>query len=221
MLDSDEAVYVETAEIKRGLVSPAEPFASFIQEMRTLFPDAAILNARYETATAGGETPPLLNVIIEYDAAQAQFIDSNGIFDKEKQSLSLAAFARAISATGHSEFDLTDLFVVFSPFERLARTAANEKVKAEEIERLALQIQNKGVWKIKTFFDGVDFLFWTDEQMNNASAQLKQDFKDAYDELVRPHDEFGYLVARSLHYNFNSKETFERDYHANWSYYYR
>ena len=40
-------------------------------------------------------------------------------------------------------------------------------------------------------------------------------------ELLRPHDEFGYLSRWRFAVRFDSKENFDRKYDANWFYYFK
>jgi hypothetical protein len=103
-----------------------------------------------------------------------------------------------------------------------AKQEADSHISETDIEALKKRIANPDLWGISRCFGYVTFFFFTDEQVKNYEAQGKKDeYATMYFEILKPHDEFGYLKRRHLKIGFDSKQNFDENYESNWYYYYK
>jgi hypothetical protein len=111
---------------------------------------------------------------------------------------------------------------VFSSFAPLARQEADSRVTDKQVEGLRRSLAETALWTIARCFGRVDFMFYTDEQARaHAKAGFLDTYADSYFELLRPHDEFGYLSRSRFAVRFDSKENFEKKYDGSWFYYFK
>jgi len=218
MLSPTDASYIATKKIKLGKAPLKSPFRECVERLRAEFPGVSILNAFHERIPP--HNIPRLTVVVEYEEEQRRFFDDVGDYDKEKQERAAAIFREALKAARNDLYGTRELFVIFSDFEGVARIEANARVKEIEIERLRRRMGPDSIWAINRILDRVDFLFYTDAELNGPTSGLKRRLAEAYDALVAPHDEFGYLARRPITPVFSSKETFDRDYASSWFHYY-
>ena len=218
MLSPSDPAYVATKKIRLGKAQLKSPFKECVKGLRAEFPDISILNAFHERIPP--HNIPRLTVVVEFEEEQRRFFDDVGNYDKEKQEKAAAILREALKAARNDLFDTGNLLVIFSDFEGVARIEANARVKEIEIERLRRRMGPDSIWAIKSILDRVDFLFYTDAELNGPTDGLKRRLAEAYDALVAPHDEFGYLARRPITPVFSSKETFDRDYASSWFHYY-
>lgn len=219
MLSPDDPAYVATKKIRLGKARLKPPFSECVERLRTAFPGVSILNAYHELVPP--DRTPRLTVVVEYEEEQQLFFDDVGNYDKSKQTKAAGIFRDALNAARTDLFDTRNLFVIFSDFEGVARIEANEKVREIEMERLRRKMGPDSIWTIRRILDRVDFLFYRDAELNGPTGGLKNRLAEAYNALVAPHDEFGYLAKRPITPVFSSKETLDRDYNGNWLHYYR
>jgi hypothetical protein len=163
---------------------------------------------------------PRLQVIVEYEAHAKKF--HKGVnFDRDKQALVADKFLEIIGRDSGLGFDVDGLFVVFSAFAPIAMQEADSLISKEELESLRKCINNPDLWDISRCFGHVTFFFYTDEQAKSAEKKgLHHDYADKYFELLKPHDEFGYLRRCDFKANVDSKQNFDENYQSNWFYYY-
>jgi len=65
-------------------------------------------------------------------------------------------------------------------------------------------------------------MFFTDEQAKTLEAKgLKEIYARMYFEILKPHDEFGYLAEGKFTVSFDSKQNFDDNFESNWYYYYK
>ena len=143
-------------------------------------------------------------------------------FNQKKQNAIELQFREIINRQTDHDYDVEGLFVVFSAFSPLARQEADSKISEKEIESLKRRINNPEIWEISRCFGHVTFMFYTDAQVEKYTAKdIKTEYKSMYFELLRPHDEFGYLSEDNFEVDFDSKQNFEENYKGNWFYYYK
>ena len=219
MLSPTDAAYVATKKIKLGAAKLKSPFKECVARLRDAFPGVSILNAWHDVVPP--DRLPRLTVVVEYDHEQQFFIDDQGNYDRAKREKAAEIFRDVLKEQRNDLFDADDLFVIFSDFEGVARMEANAKVKEIEMERLRRRMGPDRIWAIERILDRVDFLFYTDTELNGPIDGFKKRLAEGYAALVAPHDEFGYLAKRPVTPVFSSKETFDRDYRSSWFNYYR
>ena len=98
---------------------------------------------------------------------------------------------------------------------------AGSRISETDIEALKKRIANPDLWKSRRELSRVTFFFFTDEQVTRYEAQGKRDeYATMYFEILKPHDEFGYLKRRRFKISFDSKQNFDENYESNWFCYY-
>lgn len=164
---------------------------------------------------------PRLQIILEHPSHAQKF--RRGVnFDPGEQQAIAEKFLEIIGRDDTHNFDVDGLFVVFSAFSRLAKEEADSQISDAEIQDLKTRIGNPDLWEISRCFGHVTFFFFTDEQTKRYEAQgNKEEYARMYFEILRPHDEFGYLKEKHFEVSFDSKQNFDENYKSNWFYYYR
>jgi hypothetical protein len=167
---------------------------------------------------------PRLEIVLEWERDQLKFRGENlglGFYDRVKQDEVISKFKSLIAEQGQT-YRTDGLFVCFTGFEAVARVEANLKITQADLDHLRLRLDNSELWTISRVFDSATFFFYTDVQAKaSETTGLRQTYTEAYEKLVAPHDEFGYLKKRGIHVYFDSKENLDINYQSNWLYYYR
>lgn len=217
MIVSSDQDYKETKRIKQGKQSVPEPFQELAEWISNKW-SVSVLNVRYDSANS--LHAPRIQVVLEYKSDAQKF--HHGVnYDKKKQEAVAEKFLEIIGRDPSHEFDVDRLFVIFSSFAPIAKQEADSKITNGEIESLKRKIGNPDLWKISRCFGHVTFLFFTDEQVERYEAQGKKgEYAKLYFEILKPHDEFGYLEQEAFEVNFDSKQNFDENYQSNWYYYY-
>ncbi|EMI24347.1 hypothetical protein RESH_05068 [Rhodopirellula europaea SH398] len=109
---------------------------------------------------------------------------------------------------------------MFSAFAPIAKEEADGLIPELEIKALKKRIANPDLWEISRCFGHVTFFFFTDEQVKKHEGK-KDEYAAMYFELLKPHDEFGYLKRIQFKINFDSKQNFDNNFESNWYYYYK
>lgn len=217
MITASDREYKATKCIKQGkkrLKPPFDELAAWIGENWGV----NALNVVYDRRNS--LHAPRLQVIVEYEAHAKKF--HKGVnFDRDKQASVADKFLEIIARDSGLGFDVDGLFVVFSAFAPIARQEADSLISEEELELLKKSINNPDLWDISRCFGHVTFFFYTNEQAKSAESKgLLDDYADKYFELVKPHDEFGYLRRFDFKASVDSKQNFDENYQSNWFYYY-
>lgn len=123
---------------------------------------------------------------------------------------------------GNVEPERTKWFVSYAAFAPVALSEATSNVPKEKVKLLAREFSTVGVWRIERFFDCAIVMFNTESkrllaQKNGVNEQIQK----AWQQLLRPYDEFGILEHVSPRTKFDSKEVFDRDYNSSWMAYFR
>ena len=210
--------YKETKQIKLGKTQLAAPF----DELATWISDrwrVTVLNVIYSPRNE--LHPPRIQVILEHDRDAQVFRDGYN-FDRKAQLDIASQFRQIVNRELYCEYDDNGLFVVFSAFAPLAREEADSKISDGEIDALKRRIGNPDLWEISRFFGQVTFMFFTDAQAKEHSAQgLQVEYARMYFEILKLHDEFNYLTQEGFSVTFDSKQNFDDNYQSNWFYYYK
>ena len=160
-----------------------------------------------------------MQVILEHEKDVQKF--RKGLnYDEQKESAIAARFRKLIRRHGSPRFDVAGLFVVFSAFAPIAKIEADDRLSAQDLEALKNRIPD--LWEISRFFGHVTFMFYTDEQAKSYEAMGKKDvYARMYCNMLKPYDEFGYLVEEEFTVAFDSKQNLDKNYNGNWWKYYR
>ena len=220
MITPFDREFKATKRIKQGkkkLKSPFDELAQWISSTRRV----NVLNVIYDRANSMHN--PRLQVILEHKSELFRFQKGYlGNFIAKEQKSIAKKFIEIIDRDGIQGFDLDGLFVVFSAFAPIAREDADQQVSDREIKELKLKIENPDLWEISRCFGKVTFFFYTDDQVKLYEQRgMKELYAQRYFELLKPHDEFGYLSLGSYQVFFDSKENFDNNYEGSWFYYYR
>lgn len=218
VITSSDSEYKATKLVKQGKAVLAPRFEELARWIAATW-GVTILNVIHEGRNA--LRPPRLQVILEYQREAEIFRDGFN-FDREKQSAIKTRFLAIIGREGASAYDVDGLFVVFSAFDRLAKEEADSRILDTELDALRLQIGDPGLWLISRCFGRVTFFFYTDAQAKHSeNAGKKQEYAKRYFELLRPHNEFGYLDEQTYTVSFDSKQNLDENYEGSWFNYYR
>lgn len=216
MILSTDNDYQETKLIKQGKKKIGPRFEGLAAWINVEY-DVNVLNVYYERiASDYNEHFLRLSIIFEYERDELKFRDDYlGVFDPEKQKVVAAKFGELVN-------EPKEVFVVFSSFEPIARSEANEAIPQTVIKSLKEKFANPQIWEISRFSTGVTFFFYTARQVHeNTQNGYKNILADAYFELLKRYDEFDYFRRESFSIGLDSKENFDNNYQSNWYYYYK
>lgn len=218
LITSSDKEYKATKRIKQGRVQLAAPFdelAAWISEKWGV----TVLNVVYEGRN--DLHAPRIQVILEHHDDAESFRDGYN-FDEKKQNAIATQFLEIITRRPDHGYDVDGLFVVFSAFAPIAKEEADTRITKSEIDGLKRQIANPDLWEISRCFGHVTFMFYTDAQAEEYAANgMKNEYANKYFELLKQHDEFGYLSEDEYSVQFDSKQNFDDNYQSNWYYYYK
>jgi hypothetical protein len=217
LITSSDNEYQATKRIKQGKARLAAPFTELAAWISDRW-HVIVLNVIYDHRN--NLHAPRIQVILEHETEAQRFRDGFN-FDSRKQQEVAAKFRQMVSGDS-CQYDLTGLFVVFSAFATIAREEADSKITESEIDALKKRIGNPDLWVISRFFGHVTFMFHTDAQAKEYAAKGKQsEYAQKYFEILKPHDEFGYIAQDSFIVAFDSKQNFDDKYQSNWYYFYK
>jgi hypothetical protein len=218
LITSFDREYKSTKRIKQGkarLRAPFEELAEWISSTRRV----TVLNVIYDRANS--LRPPRLQVIVEHPNQEKKFLKGFN-FDRRQQKAIAKKFLEIIDRDGKHKFDVEGLLVVFLAFSPLALEEANSRVSEKDIKALQTRIANPDLWDIIRCFGHVIFFFFTDKQVKEAEVQgKKEEYATMYFDILKPHDEFGYLKRNKLKVFFDSKQNFDENYQSSWYCYFR
>lgn len=219
MITHHDRDYKATKLIQQGRASLDPPFRELAEWIGDQW-GVSVLNIIYDHRDE--LHAPRLQIVLEFMDHVRGFRDGLN-FDAHKAEAIIRRFAEIVSRQGQHDFDLDGLFVVFSAFERWAIAEANAKISDREIENLVKEIGNPDLWIIERHFvDRISFMFYTDEQAERYRRLGKQrEYSLAYADVLKRHDEFGYLDANKFEIVLDSKESFTRKFSGNWMNYRR
>jgi hypothetical protein len=213
-----DSEYKATKRIKQGKAHLAAPFGELASWISSTW-HVTVLNAIYDERDS--QCAPRLQIILERQSDAARFHDGLN-FDEEMQRAVKSKFLEIIGRDNVARFDVDGLFVVFSAFAPLALEEADSKIPDKELKALKVRIGNPDLWEISRSFGNVTFFFFTDAQAKHYEAEGKRtEYARMYFDLLKLHDEFGYLEGNEYTIAFDSKQNFDENYHSNWFYYYR
>lgn len=177
-----------------------------------------VLNVIHDEVEAP-DRRPRLQVILEHTRERQKFFDGLN-FDPVKQQAIAARFVELVSQRRSASYDTDRLLVVFSAFAPLARQEMDSQIPDDEVNTLLRRLANPDLWTIHRCFGRVTFMFHTDEQARKyGDGGHGNAYADQYFELLKKHDEFGYLSRERFSLEFDSKENFDRNYASSWFYY--
>jgi hypothetical protein len=217
MITTSDREYKATKRIKQGKKMLSPPFDELARWVAAKW-GVTVLNVVYDRPNSIHAAR--VQVILEHEADARKF--HRGVnFDVEKQVAIKEKFLEIIGRTPSHGYDVTGLFLVFSAFAPLAREEADAQIQEDEVERLKRELKNPDIWTISRCFGHVTIFFFTEDQVKRYEAQGKRaEYARRYFELLKPHDEFGYLKQQEYTLAFDSKQNFDEKYQGSWFNYY-
>lgn len=218
MVTFSDIEYAATKRLKQGLAKLSPPFDELARWIASTW-KVSVLNVIYDGRNS--LHAPRVQVILETNADKMKFL-SGVNFDAAKQRAIKDQFLQLIARSESARYDVDGLFVVFSAFAPLALEEADAQISKSDIEALKVQIANPDLWEISRCFARVTFFFFTDAQAKrHLAAGKKIVYAKMYFDLLKPHDEFGYLDESSFSVDFDSKQNLDENFAGSWFNYYR
>ncbi len=216
MIAPSDIDYKETKLIKQGKRSLNKDFKELADWINSKY-NLNVLNIYFDNIKPDNRSR--LNIIFEFKNDALKFSKGEfGNFYKKDQEIIAYKFEELNS----SKYKITNLFVIFTAFEPIAKIEANENVTKKEILNLKNKLNIKDLWEISNMFSGVTFFFYTDQQVKNYNTnEMKEILISEYYQILRKYDEFSYFTKNNIFFAIDSKENFDKNYHSNWFYYYR
>lgn len=216
MISPSDADYQDTKRLKID-GTPLPPLFKQLAEWISAQYEVEVLNIILDTIKPG----PRLNVVLEWAEDERKFTKPRSLgFDRTKQDAVRDKLGSIADDSFKRQTDIQRVLVIFTCFERVARTEANWRVTDDDADRLMRALNRSDLWKIRRNFEDAAFFFYTEAQAEAAEVSgAKAVFSEAYAAVVAPYDEFGYLAKRPIPVRLDSKENFESVYKGNWFYY--
>ena len=228
-----DGTYQHAKAAKHGESSVSQGFTDFVAEFERKFHIAPLWVAT-DTIPVPNEPDavrPRLDVVLERSDDYRKFMTAPFTFDIKKQARVARMFLERTSQTvlerafqppvGRTVAG--DLFVVFSDFEKVAVQEVHGLVTWEELEVFAAGLGlGDSYWCIERYSGPPTVFVHTMEQFKALErSSIRGQWNDAYFELAKSKDEFGYLDRRTTSVRLDSKENFDHNYEGNWFYYWR
>lgn len=202
MITSSDEDYKDTKLIKQGKKKLETSFKEFAKWINEKF-EVNVLNIYYDRIQH--ENRPRLNVIFEFSKDEKKFrTEPYGMYDAEKQQILAGKFKLLLESKRLNKkelflklfnnksvlkYDTKNIFVVFSSFELIAISEANNSIPQEKIQELKIKIGNKDLWEISRFFSSTTFFFYTDNQVKENSCNVMlEKLTEEYYKLLKVYD---------------------------------
>jgi hypothetical protein len=184
----------------------------------------------------GGQgTTPRLGVVLERTRQYSSFQREPFGFDKDKQDAIAVLFTESLRGADlpaifggrrrlpHAEVRADEIFVYFMDFERVAKWEAHGLAARSGLEDFTASLGiGDQFWCVQRCAGPPIVFVHTREQAQALSASaLPSNWADTYFEIVKRHDEFGYLNRAEIAIHVDSRENFETSYSGNWYYYFK
>jgi len=231
MIMPSDKDYKQTKKIKSGerLISP--DFTKLADWIKTEY-KVEVLNIIYDFID-NREKRPRLTIIFEFHKDELKFRDGYlGNFNSKKQEIIGKKFDEHVNknSTGsiikrlfdRPKYDTSDIWVVFTSFEPIAKDEANSSIPESEIKNLKRVISNENLWEISRSFSTTTFFVYTDKQVKEyENSETRKLWTQKYYDILEKYNEFGYFNRDSFSIFLDSKENFDTNYESNWFYYYK
>jgi len=220
MIMPSDKTYQKTKQIMLGKEKMNPDFKLLADFIDKKF-NVKVVNIIYDHIDSYG--CPRLNICFEFEYEKRSF-DANpnerfSVFDRKKQQIIAKKFEQLAD---NEKYKTRGAWIIYSAFEPIAKTEANEKISEEELDKLRKQLDNKDIWTISRLFTGVTFFLYTDEQLKTyEDSSLKKEWADMYFDILKTYDEFDYFKRDTFDIFLDSKEDFDKNYDSNWWYYYK
>jgi hypothetical protein len=228
--------YLRVKRIKQGecRVDPVhDAFIAGFRERYGVSPLAILLDT--VSRPRGQGRTPRLGVVLERTDQYRAFVRGPFRPEKSKQQAVAIMFTellRGADSTAlfgfprrerHAGMRADEIFVYFADFERVAKWEVHELVTASELEDFTASLAiGDHFWCIQRFAGPPIVFVHTDEQARTLRASaMPATWADAYFEIAKRHDEFGYLTRSEITIRVDSRENFEANYSGNWYYYFK
>jgi hypothetical protein len=215
--------YLATKRIRLGQERMDEPEAGLAEAISREF-GILPLNILYEWEPVVSR--PRLMIVLERWAERSFFMQGPWDIKPELEARLRASFnASALfhRAMGPAAEKCGErAFLILKAFEPIANAESNHRIPKEVIEDLRHRFEADGVWVLSRYGSIVTCFFGTRRQREHAAANGMQDrIRSAYGELLRAHDQFGYITDPGKHVSFDDKENLDRNYEGSLFNYYR
>jgi len=218
MITPSDKEYREAKKIKKGEKSIHYPYSDLADWIQSKY-SVSVLNVSY--CTIEPDNRPRLSIDLDTEEDQQVFERTRFCVDSKKASAVIKKF-KEISEKASLNISFDNIFVIFSAFEPIAKTEANEKVPEKLANKLIEQFPNDNIWCIqKAFSSLVIFYFTESEKIMAEKSGMKNHYLNAYSKIIEPYDEFGYLGKTPIIPEIDSKENFDKNYQSSWFYYWR
>ena len=117
-----------------------------------------------------------------------------------------------------------ELLAIVSDFESTAVREVHDLVSKAELDAFAQGLGlGEKYWCTERFMGTPPtvFVHTTDQAAALDLSPVRDQWDDAYFELAKQQDEFGYLDRRTTFVRIDSKENFDEHYAGNWYYYWK
>jgi len=233
-LPSDRA-YKKAKRIRQGRARLDPRYDGFVTRFRERY-GVAPLAVQPDAVRHPGEDEkvPRLGVVLERTDQYQSFLRPPSSFDPRKQQVVARMFVDEFPAADlRALFGLSGetadthpwaerVFVAFWDFERVAKVELHDAVTAAELEPFTAMLGLDKFWCTQRAFGPPIIFVYTDEQASALrTSSLPDRWADAYFEIAKRHDEFGYLSRAEIVIEVDSKENFDNNFSSNWFYYFK
>lgn len=190
-----------------------------------------VINIIYDTIEKS--TRPRLNIIFEFARERTKFIDEAGNFDEKKQKIIADEFRESQDGIAPLQNWFNSLFrrnprhrtsnlvVVFSAFETVAKIDAFNSISSDELKSLQEELNNDDIWSIPGVGNLVLFLHTTKQVLKYRGSDIHKQWTDSYFKLIKRYDRFGYFKREFFSLELDSKENLDKNYEGSLYYYFK
>lgn len=221
-MTSRDREYIETKNIKKGLLEKDATFSAFYDafsnefKVKPLNIHVDILEHKNEGILATGRvlgTAPRLHVILDS-------LKDSKLREKYPYP-SLEEKASEIFIKQYPDYNSYDnlIFTIFSSFKSVACEEAFHEVSELDMEKSISKMVNN-IWCVK-LFNRTIIIFCHEESQLELAKQKESEIRELYFHSIKPYDEFNYFKNDEfICVKFDSKLNFENKYGGSWRNYF-
>jgi hypothetical protein len=218
MITPSDKEYKIAKKIMRGEKSLSSPFSDLAEWIHSKF-SVKVLNVSYSKIQP--DNRPRLSIDLETESDRQIFERTRYCVDSKKSAAIIKKF-KEITKNASLNLSFENIFVIFSAFEPIARTEANENVPEELSNKLIGAFPQENIWCIQKLFSTLVVFYYTEAEREKAlNNGMIDKYGNYYSEIIEPYDEFGYLASSPIIPQLDSKENFDNNYESSWFYYWR
>lgn len=222
MLSADDALRARVREAKSGRGCSPPALAALRDEVGARFA-VQVLHVAYDAIEIGPSVGrPRLNLIVETEADHAALLENRFKVRRDVERHVLTRFARLAAELEPGRYETENVLLITDCFAVDCLERACAEFRQHDSDRVIEEFAAARIWRIDGFARANVIFLPTEVDVRHARASgTAARIAARCLDLIRGHDEFGYLSEANVEVRIDSKENLDRDYRGNLYYYFK